>query len=423
VDYEAIAAKAKKEADAKVAAAQAESKRLAAEIETQRQAEAKRREQAEKERIETEAKRKKAEEETMRLTAEVEKARLAAASQKSDVAQKAQMEAEAKRKAAEDESKRLMAQIEALKLAEAKRAADADKNRMSSDAKKKAADEEAKRLEMLAREEQLRQMALAAERKKEEEAAKKLAEEKIRQQEAEAKARADAAIRARLVPGKPWVNSMGMRFVPVGDVLVCVWECRVGDFDTFVTATRYDATSQWKSPGFTQTPSHPAINVSWQDAQAFCKWLTEKETKAGLFSGFSYRLPTDVEWSKMAGLDSESGATPSERDGRSKGVYPWGTAWPPPVGSGNYSERVTFDAFEETAPVASFRPNKFGIYDVGGNAWEWCMDTGDTSQQNRVLRGGSWFGYSAGSLLTSYRRYAPANDRHNDQGFRVVIAK
>ena len=81
-------------------------------------------------------------------------------------------------------------------------------------------------------------------------------------------------------------------------------------------------------------------------------------------------------------------------------VYPWGTAWPPPPGAGNYTGEETGsdvairgydDGFAWTSPVGSFAPNKFGLYDMGGNVWQWCMDTWNPESKAKVLRGASWY--------------------------------
>ncbi len=141
--------------------------------------------------------------------------------------------------------------------------------------------------------------------------------------------------------GKPWTNTLDMSFVPVGDIHVAVFETRVRDFEAFVQATHYDAEGgmssamkqdgfarrnlSWKSPGFPQTPDDPVVGVCWEDADQFCAWLTKKERGEGAITAFQrYRLPTDREWSEAVGLLHEEGATPGERSGRSKGVYPWG---------------------------------------------------------------------------------------------------
>ena len=105
-------------------------------------------------------------------------------------------------------------------------------------------------------------------------------------------------------------NTLGMKFVPVGDVLFCIWPARIQDFQAFVDATGFKGNA-WSQPGFKQGPDHPVVNVTWQDAMAFCKWLTEKEQKAGLLAPNQiYRLPTDLEWSMAVGLPDETGRTP-----------------------------------------------------------------------------------------------------------------
>jgi hypothetical protein len=128
-------------------------------------------------------------------------------------------------------------------------------------------------------------------------------------------------------PGEPWENSLGMKFVPVPGtiVLFSIWETRVQDFEAFVKATSHNAGEGWRAPGetgqsfvagFSQTPLHPVANVTWDDAEAFCRWLTEKERAAGnLSAGQEFRLPTDAEWSRAVGLSIESGTNPEDKDG------------------------------------------------------------------------------------------------------------
>ena len=131
----------------------------------------------------------------------------------------------------------------------------------------------------------------------------------------------------------------------------------------------------WKSPGFPQTPDDPVVGVCWEDADQFCAWLTKKERSEGALTAFQrYRLPTDREWSEAVGLLHEEGATPEERSGRSKGVYPWGGAMPPPEGAGNYAGEESRqgapaswnvlsgyrDSFPRTAPVEATPANALG---------------------------------------------------------------
>jgi formylglycine-generating enzyme required for sulfatase activity len=113
-------------------------------------------------------------------------------------------------------------------------------------------------------------------------------------------------------------------------------------------------------------------------------------------------------------------------------VYPWGTSWPPPKGAGNYTGEETGsdvaikgyeDGFAWTAPVGTFEPNKFGLYDMGGNVWQWCMDSWNAEQKHKVLRGASWYnGALKLSLLSSCRVHAAPDSSTDNYGFRCVIA-
>ena len=223
-------------------------------------------------------------------------------------------------------------------------------------------------------------------------------------------------------PGQPFTNSLGMRFVPLGDVQISVWETRLQDYEAFCRATgrRYDP------PDFHQTPSDPVVKVSWFDAMAFCKWLTEKEHNENLIEERqAYRLPTDTEWSLAVGLANESGATPEARDGKIKNEFPWGKQWPPPNGAGNYT--VTQKRRGTTMPAGIFKSNSAGLYDLGGNVWEWCLDTykGDSIGSGRdwgVLRGGSWATSNRLEMQSSYRNVVDRNERDVIYGFRCVLA-
>jgi len=229
------------------------------------------------------------------------------------------------------------------------------------------------------------------------------------------------------------INSLGMRFAPVGKVFFCVWLTRVQDFAAFAKDTSYQGTA-WQDPGFKQGPDHPVVNVTWNDANQFCLWLTQKEHRQGILNANqTYRLPTDLEWSNAVGLPHESGRTPEDRDMDVPDVYPWGTQWPPPPGAGNYTGEETDsdvaikgynDGFAWTSPVGSFNANKFGLYDMGGNVWEWCEDWLNGAKKSKVLRGGSWYnGALRLSLLSSCRIHAPADQGTDNYGFRVVISE
>lgn len=248
------------------------------------------------------------------------------------------------------------------------------------------------------------------------------------------------------------VNSLGMKFttvlIPGGKpILFSVWETRVRDFDAFVKATGHDATSgmisfdaagnrvahgkNWQSPGFAQTPEHPITGVNLEDAGAFCQWLSKREGK-------KYRLPTDHEWSCAVGIGEreQMNELPIDKLKKNHGIYPWGTQWPPPDGSGNFAGEEckgvpgfppTYpfivgyrDKYVFTAPVGTFRPNQFGIYDLPGNVSEWCVGDFDGSGKFKMARGGSWFVGMAGAMGSSIRGRTE-NQRTSATGFRCVI--
>ena len=117
------------------------------------------------------------------------------------------------------------------------------------------------------------------------------------------------------IPTNAFVNTLGMPFVPVPgtEVSFCIWETRVKDYAEYAAANA-GGDAGWKKPGFKQEDTHPVVNVSWNDAQAFCEWLTKKELAEGkIKAGQKYRLPTDAEWSVAVGLEQEKGNTPKKR--------------------------------------------------------------------------------------------------------------
>jgi formylglycine-generating enzyme required for sulfatase activity len=209
-------------------------------------------------------------------------------------------------------------------------------------------------------------------------------------------------------------NSLGMKFVPVPgtQVLMCVHETRNADYAAYAAA-QSGVDEEWKEEAGSGKEQHPVVYVSYEDAEGFCRWLSAKEGK-------TYRLPTDAEWSAAVGLGKETGKTPKEKSfNRSDDVFPWGSYFPPKPGDGNYDKSVVDDGYEQTAPVMSFRANRLGLYDLGGNVYEWCQDWFDDSPPYRVLRGASWNNHHRVNLRSSYRSYN--SFRSDSNGFRVVL--
>jgi formylglycine-generating enzyme required for sulfatase activity len=188
-------------------------------------------------------------------------------------------------------------------------------------------------------------------------------------------------------------------------------------------------------PDFAQDGTHPVVKVNWEDATAFCEWLTKRELSAErLEEGQRYRLPSDLEWSQAAGLPDEGGTTPEQRDGKIRD-FAWGRQWPPPTGAGNFADGPTkrggtgivgyHDGFGQTSPVGTFAANRLGLFDMWGNVWQWCQDSykGDNTGTRDwgVLRGGSWGTVTPAELRSSYRNAVDRSERDVIFGFRCVL--
>jgi formylglycine-generating enzyme required for sulfatase activity len=175
-----------------------------------------------------------------------------------------------------------------------------------------------------------------------------------------------------------------------------------------------DSARSWRDPGFEQTDDHPAVCVSWQDARAYTEWLSRE-------TGRDYRLPTEAEWEYVTRAGTTTRYWWGDDIGRNNAnCYDCGSQW----------DR------KGTAPVGTFRPNGFGLYDVHGNVWEWVADCYEEdaykTHENypamvgswydfcvRVFRGGSWV--SIPRLLRSANRGGTVADfRISDVGFRVA---
>jgi formylglycine-generating enzyme len=191
---------------------------------------------------------------------------------------------------------------------------------------------------------------------------------------------------------------------------------------TFRMAKTETTVAQWRAfcnatgrqmpnaPNWGWIDNHPVVNISWDDAISYCKWLSDT-------TGKTYRLPTEAEWEYAA------------RGGKkSKGfIYAGGQSM---YSTGWYEENSNAG----TQPVAQKRPNELGLFDMSGNVWEWCQDWfgaytaeaqtnpqgSNENQYFKILRGGSW-NYVMAGCRVAHRNYFSPESRLNDYGFRVVM--
>lgn len=240
----------------------------------------------------------------------------------------------------------------------------------------------------------------------------------------------------RPTPPNSTINSLGMALVPVPGtrVLMCIHETRQQDYAAYEAANPAKSGNQKHAQAFWGWEDHP-VSASWDEAQAFCAWLSQKEGK-------KYRLPTDGEWSHAVGIGSQEkrkqDTHPKDLSGKIRNLFPWGSSWPPPEGAGNLPDisgitewpgtwphdiKRYDDGFTGTAPVMSFKPNSLGIYDLGGNAAEWCEDWHDDSRQQRVLRNCAFWHRLNGDdfMLSSYRDSDRPDSGSDGNGFRIVL--
>jgi len=229
-------------------------------------------------------------------------------------------------------------------------------------------------------------------------------------------------------------------------------------YEAFVTATKHATTggcyvhgggddisviapaASYRAPGFAQTPDHPAVCVSLQDAEAYAAWLSKR-------TGHTYRLPSEAEWEYAArggttsaffwGTSGDDCAHMNGGDETLGRVYPaWTKVLAAALAKGEAGSRLVAceDGAGFTAPVGRYKPNGYGLKDITGNVWEWTLDCYQASYEatptdgppyvggeckERRTRGGSWDDYPDDLRVAVRKRLAP-DTRRSDVGFRLV---
>jgi formylglycine-generating enzyme required for sulfatase activity len=227
-------------------------------------------------------------------------------------------------------------------------------------------------------------------------------------------------------------DDLPVHTVYLDDFYIDVYEVTNAQYKAFMEAKGHRAPPFWNDSQY-NLPNHPVVGVNWHDAVAYAKWAGKQ-------------LPTEAQWEKAA------------RGGLVGKRYVWGDSPTPPQGAGNLADEAAKrafpswtvfegydDGYARTAPVGSFSPNGYGVHDMAGNVWEWCMDeyqagfytTGPKNNpvagglldfvngylrgitSDRVLRGGSWFDIPSHLPVGLRLNYDPS-DNQNFRGFRCT---
>ena len=221
-----------------------------------------------------------------------------------------------------------------------------------------------------------------------------------------------------------------------------VREVTNGEFRQFLSQHRSGTFSRYSL----DRDELPVVEVTWEEAARFCNWLSEREGLPPVYRaqgdgmvavagpmGTGYRLPTEAEWEYCARFNGTAWLR-----------YPWGDTFPPKAKSGNYADVSDKDlltnylpdyndGYPVTAPPGAFAPNALGLYDMGGNAAEWCHDyytiylyssdtiyrdpAGPAQGKHHVVKGSGWKDSSISELRLSYRDYSKG--KRPDLGFRI----
>ena len=217
--------------------------------------------------------------------------------------------------------------------------------------------------------------------------------------------------------GEGLPHELPVHMVTVNAFYMDVNEVTNAVYKQFLDATGHKAPNFWDDPLF-NAPDQPVVGVTWLDAAAYAQWAGK-------------RLPTEAEWEYAA------------RGGQASIRYPWGNEITRE--DANYKGKGGRDIWDGPAPVGTFPPNAHGLYDMGGNVWEWCADEYDAkfysvSQENnpiagklitfmnddfvnvdtrRVTRGGSWNSVD-NKLRVASRNFFDPSAPSQTTGFRCA---
>ena len=201
---------------------------------------------------------------------------------------------------------------------------------------------------------------------------------------------------------------------------------------TEVTQDQWKAvmgTSPWTDEQWTkQDDTHAASFISWSDAIEFCRRSSQKVGRA-------VRLPTEAQWEYACRSGSSTRFSFGDDEGslHRHGNYCDASSTTSLL---LWQDKAHTDGYDKMAPVGSFKPNAWGLYDMNGNVWEWCSDWYDsthsakpsnldpentTKATYRVLRGGSWFDTPRNCRSTGRYRGEPIG-RFANSGFRVAVS-
>jgi formylglycine-generating enzyme required for sulfatase activity len=259
-------------------------------------------------------------------------------------------------------------------------------------------------------------------------------------------------IAARKITGR----AVPQHRVSVGAFALGKYEVTVAEFKAFVAETKYTSGDEceiyaqdpkdkrwkmvhsnysWRDPGFPQTDRHPAVCISWPDAKAYVAWLSKK-------TGHTYRLPSEAEWEYAARAGTQTRwYWGSDRNQGCKYANAGDQTLATQLARHSFDDETNqfdcSDGYAHAAPVGTFKPNAFGLYDMLGNMFEWVEDCMNVDYQGaptdgsavltgscerRFLRGGSWT-LNSHAVSADFRAGNVIENKESTHGFRVARTK